>query len=93
MAFCNGSSKGASAGARPVQLCGYLKTRGTTRMCQTSWRRGAKRGILDCQTTLVNFINHQHEITVVNGKMKLRWGTKIQLSQTGCMKKSSEFVF
>ena len=77
VAFCNGSSKGTLAGARPVQLCGYLKTRGATKMCRASLRRGAKRGNLDRQTTLVNVINHQHEITVVKGKMKLRWETKI----------------
>ena len=77
VAFCNGSSKGTLAGARPVQLCGYLKTRGATKMCRASLRRGAKRGNLDRQTTLVNVIIHQHEITVVKGKMKLRWETKI----------------
>jgi hypothetical protein len=32
---------------------------------------------LDRQTTLVNVISHQHEITVVKGKLKLRWETKI----------------
>jgi hypothetical protein len=30
LAFCNGSSKGTLAGARPVQHCGYLKARGAT---------------------------------------------------------------
>ena len=40
--------------------------------------KSTKRGNLDRHTTLVNVISHQHEITVVNGKMKLRWGTKIQ---------------
>ena len=49
VAFCNGSSKGTLAGARPVQLCGYLKTRGATKMCRTSLKRGAKRGNLDRQ--------------------------------------------
>jgi hypothetical protein len=41
--------------------------------------RGTKRGNLDRQTTLVNVISHQHEITVarVKGKMKLRWEIKI----------------
>jgi hypothetical protein len=51
LAFCNGSSKGTSrlGGARPVQRCGYLKTRGATRMrwASLTWRRGAKRGNLD----------------------------------------------
>ena len=46
-------------------------------MCRASLRRGATRGNLDRQTTLVNVISHQHEITVVKGKMKLRWETKI----------------
>ena len=90
VAFCNGSSKGTLAGARPVQLCGYLKTRGATRMCRAWLRRGAKRGNLDRQTTLVNVISHQHEIIVVKGKMKLRWGTRYK---TGCTKKSSGFAF
>ena len=36
-----------------------------------------KTGKLGSKTTLVNVISHQHEITVVRGKMKLRWETKI----------------
>jgi hypothetical protein len=47
------------------------------RMCRTSLRRGTKQGNLDLQTMLANVISHQHEITVVEGKMKLRWETKI----------------
>jgi hypothetical protein len=64
------------AEARPVQVCGYLKSSCATRMCLASLRGGAKRGNLDRQTILVNVISHQLEITVVKGKMKLRWETK-----------------
>lgn len=55
------TARGHWPGARPVQYCGYLKTRGATRMCHTSSRRVANLGNLDRQTTLVNVMSRQHE--------------------------------